>query len=730
MAKLKKSHRKLKIFRASLALLWFLIIGLISFRVAFSTDYHLQFSLLGRIILMSLLGGVTVLSFLYFLKICLEPFSAEKTALVLEKRFPSLGDSLISAVQLSQKKSPYVSESLIQATIDRARKLSLQLSLKKILPLLTFFKVFLFALVVVAASSVPYFLGRETQSQYRIFWQRCVEFQEVSWPKEVVLEVNFTGEFLRKIGPRHYSLPEGASVVISAQIDRGDPEKVELISPQKNPPLQMALERASSKSHFIRLTPQRTLEFFLLGGDFKSPLYKISVQPYPTLSIRYQRQYPSYLGIPDDTEWYSWSNIEIWWGTEIRFEGTTNKAVHSAQIKINGDVYGGKGLEILPQKDGTSLLRGRFLALRGKLMPLGMDLKSRGTPKEGAKKDPSKNQNKFYFSFLLVDKDGMANPSPQEFEITARRDLPPGVRITSPGQPLEITPQGEFDLQFFVQDDFAIEEVKVMLDIFSGKKKVFSLVSALTMEKKGQKESHFHLTFRAEDITKDNQSLAVGHRIEVRVQAKDFKNIGSPNIGLSPETVEISVVEANKILIQFKRILDEAEVRLRETMQDQTLSRRVLRKVALSRKFLEGKPTLEDLEHISSAQNIQHAVTRGLGESRSLIQKALQLVEKNQIKGEEERLPVLKKVEEALGNLNGKDSPSISRELSALLNSPKREHLDMARELQEKVIQSLEDILGKLNKWGGFEEIIQDIRDLQQGQETILKKTQELIKKK
>ncbi|RME75108.1 MAG: hypothetical protein D6785_15190, partial [Planctomycetota bacterium] len=402
---------------------------------------------------------------------------------------PHLKDSLISAVQLSQKKSPYVSQALQEATIEEGNRKLEALSHGKILPFKLLLPSFFLTIVILVLSCLPYLLKYESPYLYRIFWLRFAALADASWPKEVELDIQIEGSYLKELNHFEYALPEGAEIKILAKARRGNPKEVILVmdrtslmkQTQKDPskkksqrgafkPIVLKFQKISTNLYTLTMKPQKTFVFRIQGGDFRSPPYKINIQHYPDIaSIRYKRKYPQYLGIPEDRHWYLWNQIEIFWGSELMFQVTTTKPIQKAWLRINNKVYYGKGLTIMNREDGTAILEGRIFAEEGSLLPLGMiedeALSAQIQKNKNGNKENENKKDRYRCSFILEDMDGMSNPHPQEFEILIKRDLPPQIQIHHPLQTLEITSKGKIPLRFSVVDDYGIQKVWLIVSV-------------------------------------------------------------------------------------------------------------------------------------------------------------------------------------------------------------------------------------------------------------------------
>ena len=340
-------------------------------------------------------------------------------------------------------------------------------------------------------------------------------------------------------------------------------------------------------------------------------------------------------------------------------------------------------------------------------------------------------QGTFRITFHWKDTENMTAPTQESVVIQVRQDFPPTVEILSPQVQVELTPEGEVPLSLRAQDDFGLATLWIEGKVFRKKGKKYRPLRQFrtTLKYFSLKEKKREVSLLFPLSAKVWKKVQVGDRISLRVFAKDFKNIGTPNIGKSQQEVHLTIVEPHRILAKVGRILDEVEIRIREVLETQNTARRKTVSVMLSKSFSEGKLTLTLLGELSEAENLQESVTHSLREIEKEIEKGRTLLVQNKIQ-DREQLTLLQEVFQTLRHLGRELSPQVVSHFEKLIQEKQVKRLFTIRNLQENILEELEGILEKLNIWGGLEEILTDLRDLLQGQEAIHKKTKEIIQKK
>ncbi|WP_166826268.1 hypothetical protein [Thalassoroseus pseudoceratinae] len=284
-------------------------------------------------------------------------------ALVLERRFPTLDDRLITAVEAPARRDHYETEftqALRQRTVDEARQEAERLPLKDVFqgrPLGVAATLATFVLASVITFGV---LNSEAVG----YWYRAfVGLDDEYWDRDTLLvprvfeaAVNDVREFGEE---RIYKHPRGADFTLSVFVPEEDeetgkkwlvPEEVywdyELDGGRGGAEILMNPVRGSERE--FRQTVSNLLDgmtFTVFGGDYRSRLrYRVMVVDPPTIDeVRLERRYPDYTRLnnteppKDDDERKQRELQELVRGTSVSLPLETQLLMHATANKpLNG----------------------------------------------------------------------------------------------------------------------------------------------------------------------------------------------------------------------------------------------------------------------------------------------------------------------------------------------------------------------------------------------------------
>lgn len=235
-------------------------------------------------------------------------------ALVLERRFPTLDDRLITAVEAPERHKDYetaFTQALRQRTVDEARQEAERLPLGEVFQGRPLGVAATLAILLLASVITFGFLNKQAVG----YWYRAfVGLDDEYWDRDTLLVprvVNSTANEVRDFGEeRIYKHPRGADFTLSVIVPEKDedtgkqwvvPEEVywdyELDGGRGGAEVLMNPVRSSERE--FRQTVSNLLDgmtFSVFGGDYRSRLrYRVQVVDPPTIDeVRLERRFPDY----------------------------------------------------------------------------------------------------------------------------------------------------------------------------------------------------------------------------------------------------------------------------------------------------------------------------------------------------------------------------------------------------------------------------------------------------
>jgi len=177
----------------------------------------------------------------------------------------------------------------------------------------------------------------------------------------------------------------------------------------------------------IELTNSITYRIEMDG--FKSEPYRVDVQLQPRFEELIAKVTPpSYTGLPQNRQSYPFSEINLYPGSSLQLEGTTNKALESIRVKSKGEWID------LPKMEDSDNRAYRF-----DLEPQASDT----------------------LLFEMVDEDGLKNRNPYTTRVNLRQDQYPAVTIQEPvGTVLKTDPRS-VEVLYQATDDFGLTRAEL-----------------------------------------------------------------------------------------------------------------------------------------------------------------------------------------------------------------------------------------------------------------------------
>jgi hypothetical protein len=233
------------------------------------------------------------------------------------------------------------------------------------------------------------------------------------------------------VSPEDKVIPRGEDLVLGVRTEGRAVDRATIRYRFGNGPwaetqLQKPARNGDERSFAFKLNDvQQDVTFFAQAGDGQANAHTVRVEERPALlSVRLTLDYPDYTGKRTETVNASSANIVAPVGTHVGIEATANKPLDSVACSIGGaksawQVSGDRATgAVTVQKDASGALH-------------------------------------------LTDTRGFTGQRPTDFSIRAQQDQVPQVKIEKPGGDIERTPIGSVDLRVLASDDYGIEDLRI-----------------------------------------------------------------------------------------------------------------------------------------------------------------------------------------------------------------------------------------------------------------------------
>lgn len=456
-------------------------------------------------------------------------------ALLLERRFRSLDDSLITVVELAEHEQPAkefnsemiaVTERDALAGIDKVR-VGAVLNMRPLYRRV--------ALAVLIVASVIGF-GVLATDAFALWVRRSLLLSDELWPRKTHLTViGFEDQPSIKVA-------RGSDVDLVAQADaspgRVVPELVQVrfstadggrVRENLSREGQAVAGRDAFQTYRYKfkgvLSP---IEFYVYGGDDRCGPYRLEVVDSPTVTqMTLHCEYPAYTHrSPREIPVSGIMPIPV--GTKVVIKAQSNKDLRTVQID-----------EIL---DGSSPLSERITIAEDAGQPRQFEYAIDAFQTDAT------------LLFTLHDSDGLKSRDPIRLALTAVPDEPPQVAARLSGIGTAITPKARLPLTGEITDDYAIGRAWLETKIDEG----------------AAKEQPFATDPAGRDKLQVNEAVEVGpfnlkpkQKLHLVASAADTYDLAEkPNVGTSQKYV-LDVVTAE----QLRSMLEARELQLRRRFE-------------------------------------------------------------------------------------------------------------------------------------------------------------------
>lgn len=644
----------------------------------------------------------------------------DSVALLLEGAFPALAGGLVSSVQLLRDTDHYTSQALVGQTVERAAAQMEEVEIGRVVQAGALVPLWLLLIVFYAGCGAA-LSNAEVRSYAEIFVQRVVQGADVDYPKLVAFEVELEPVI---------RIAKGEDFDLKVRVTRGESLLDELVVMTQLADKRVETRDLLRKGHEYSKLYQNVTEPFQFrvvapGHGVRSQVYKVVVVQRPRVE-RYEflLRYPEYVGRAPEA--LSQTALKVPSGTVVSYVAVINKPLRRADLLLERETRSSSGQTSFVGQPGPAPtflgdLPASALVDGGEWAELGESVARLGaTPADGRRVlmgrfTALENTN---FRFDLLSEEGQqTGPQPVRFSVLVVPDKSPVVSIPVPGGMRQVTPQAKVELQVSAQDDYGLKHLELRLRIVRGQ------------EEEPWKSIELPLPAGSDREAKVGYSLALadyrvvgGDRVEYMAVAFDFNTEANRAPGSSRRyTLQIGAPEDLERMFQDR--LAALKERLTSAARDQEEARKDAQ--AFSRE-LGQKSVLseEDTRRLKRLESEQRRVTTRLRE----VKKALEDLQAERTANrltEEGAMNMLSDLQKGVSELSEKASPQIERSLADARQAPQldpktRSDLRQVPDRQQDLADELRRLTTRIDKWGDFTEVIQEVRDLLKGEDKVI----------
>ncbi|MFW6062479.1 MAG: hypothetical protein ACOC93_06685, partial [Planctomycetota bacterium] len=523
------------------------------------------------------------------------PMDEDNLALLVERRFPQLGDRLISALQFAragQRPGENASGEMIAHVRTEAIRLAEPLNFREVVATPRLLKAVGGAAIALAALGTFGALQADTLGRW---FQRNVMLANVDWPQDTYLSV--AGPGADENGDFTVLRGEDMEVVVTAE-GRVIPPTVTLHATY--PSVGRVEEELSlaegATDRYVRTLEAvaEPFEFYVTGGDDqrdKRRGHRVRVVDPPSLrQIRFTVEYPGYQQQGSKTFDGTSGLVVAPVGSWVSVEATASKDLRGAVL--HAESKGGEprktSLRVLPSQgpDGQTTRRG----IAGRFRVEG----------------PVKGQRTL--RFVLTDAAGYTSRRGLKYVLQIEPDAPPSVDCKPRGVGAGVTPNARLPLDVTAKEDHGLSLVQFAVRVGDDRedrpRRVGEPIAEDFSAGAGRDQAW---TDSGEVDLEEAFSLEPGQTVHVRAEAEDNlpASFGGPNVGTS-SLVSFRIVKPEKLtedLIQRQKEIAN-EFRQAIDMQNRALAK----SLAAREQLAAGQITPDVRRRLKDSESVQASV--------------------------------------------------------------------------------------------------------------------------
>jgi len=715
-------------------------------------------------------------------------FGRKMLALVLERRFPQLGDRLITAIELQNAPRAHdspLAEVMWQRTAAQAAEALKGVDLDDVFNPRPLKRALIVAGVLLASIAVmgtanaagvqrwfnAFILGRDD------YWE---PYRKSAMAVRVIAE---PGKRVREFGPDGvYRHPRGADLIIEAESFEGKlaPERATLSfrSFGSGGVARGSAPMSRSGDRIFRTTLARVIddhELWVTAGDYvnRSPFRIEIVEPPGIDQIELRCDYPSYTGldaVEDKPVLVQSLQTSLPMETVFELRAVANKPLVGAVIRCeqfelrfhrSTNASSEESKPVLVIRDAaTATARTIKLADEkswisddGRQFRVPLKVSLHGAEQLAALTDGAQPPIPIPpiapLQILLEDEDDVFSTEPTSLTITGVADLDPVVDVRLFGVSNVVTRLAELPVRGRITDDYGVRKAQFGYEVLpdptagaegDGQKSAGVSYSPLKLQPANQREFPLGPEGKGERFSLTPLELKDGQRLQIAVYAEDGDDQNGPHKSRG-EVFTLRVVPGEELLGR----LYEKELNLRQRFEQIIAETKRVRDDLKQHeeRAAEWKAARDsgDKDKIASlynsidasARRSLHQVRTNQTESRA-IEVAFGEIRDEMVNNRVDTKELLERIDRGvvapLHNINEADYPELNDLLSLFALSTERGEdpsakIPPARETVDRIIVKMEQVLSEMQRRGNVNEIIQQLQNIIERQQKLRDATEQ-----
>ncbi|MGQ0551738.1 MAG: hypothetical protein ACT4PU_00795 [Planctomycetota bacterium] len=643
------------------------------------------------------------------------------TARLVERALPQAEGRIISALQVESGAEGTLASRLHGEAAELCRTHDLRQVLRS-RPALRTSALSCGVLLLIAA------LVGLTRPPLDVFARRWA-LQDVAWPRDTRLFLE-----LEPAGPSHRVLEDGDVLVargglleVGARVEGRTPNRVEVVVDGAQGERSAMLSVAADGTWRGRLPIERgDTVLWVRGGDdtgADTELRLQVVEPPRLLQPRFFAEPPAYLGqAPREL---TAADLMLDEGTRLRLSGEVPDSVHSGLLRL---LSSGQELPLrMTEGDGGRLATVEFVAEASDTLVV-----------------------------VLVGEAGLETPDPDHLPLMVRKDRAPTLRVFAPARSdLKVTARAVVPFAALAEDDHGIASVRLHTQQLSSGGAVATAPTETVLDlvaDETRPAQRRHLL----DLSTQSQSGALSYRLEAQ-DGRDLPGRGPQLATADGRRLEVvDDAEVQRLLADRQLRVKEAFAAIRE--RQRTAAESVAELVAvpppaddpellgavvaqqqvtarLTREARELCSVLDELllNRLDAAPGAASVLARRLADwqaapvDEGFAPQAWRTLAAEHTAGAFGRLDLVGRLLDMVGvalMLEQDLSPAAHKFLESALTEPSSETLAAAQEAQLAVLAGLESLLGRMEEWEDYQEVLLVVKTLIDEQQALRERTQ------
>ncbi len=585
-------------------------------------------------------------------------------ALLLERNFPELGESLVTTIEASEHRTakdsqPLGHNQLLQNTGQVAATAMRRIKLRHVFR----FRPLLWKSGLAIALLLSIFAFASFQQEAFSFWLGRMQLGEAPWPRRVELTViGFNPQDNRTV---NVARDDDFELQVEASVRDGHvaPESIEiryrLADGRRGRDTMTKVGEAlvgRDRGQQFRYTFKNVvadLEFDLLGGDDRLRGLKLRVVERPQIiRMTFESEFPEYMQRAPQSIPVS-GRVEVPEGTAAQCRVQVNKALKQVTV------HDLESLEDLPCIISTA------------------------TPKH-FNFDVKTGSEDRVLLISMLDHEGVANREPYRVVVSTIPDQPPEVSVQLRGISSAITPQATIPFFGQVTDEYGIEASWFEYQIDKEVPQERPLAIQPSGRRKLTELGHFDLAANESEPANRRVALQPGQQLTLSLKARDAYNLQQEAHVGSSQRFLLDVVTSSEL----RALLEKRELGLRQRFE--AIYEKMLGTTELLAR-IEVEPAKQSEELTDTENSNQEDLERRQERDRLRISGALQ----NVTQLAHETLGVADGFEEIVRELtnNRVDTEELKQRLERGIADPLREIASSPMPELEEILQKFESAL-------------------------------------